>query len=218
MLCFVITITNNPDSVKVANRCIESGKPFGVDIRQWPAFTPEDDPRGIFEDEGLPIQGFFGEEWSYPANAMAAFLSHRSLWKHCHITQQPVLILEHDAVIINDLPDPRMLGMVTSLGAPSYGKFNIPPRLGLNMLTSKPYFPGAHGYIVRPRGAEELLHKAHECAAPTDVFLSVNNFAWLQEWYPWPIEARDTFTTIQKEAGCRAKHSYQKDPEKYKIL
>jgi hypothetical protein len=42
---------------------------------------------------------------------------------------------------------------------------------------------------------------------PTDVFLNLNSFAFLQEFYPWPVEARDSFTTIQSEIGCRAKHN-----------
>lgn len=45
-------------------------------------------------------------------------------------------------------------------------------------------------------------------AASTDVFLSINNFPTLQEYYPWPVEAKDSFTTIQRQAGCLAKHSY----------
>jgi len=30
----------------------------------------------------------------------------------------------------------------------------------------------------------------------------------LQEYWPWPVEAHDSFTTIQNENGCLAKHNY----------
>ena len=50
---------------------------------------------------------------------------------------------------------------------------------------------------------------------PTDVYLNTQFFPWLQEYYPWIAEAKDHFTTIQKEKGCLAKHNYN---ENYEIL
>ena len=45
-------------------------------------------------------------------------------------------------------------------------------------------------------------------ARPTDVFLNIESFPWLEEYYPWPVKADDSFTTIQNEFGCYAKHNY----------
>ena len=50
---------------------------------------------------------------------------------------------------------------------------------------------------------------------PTDTFLNLDNFPWLQEYYPWIVEAKDNFTTIQNENGCQAKHNYN---ETYEII
>ena len=52
-------------------------------------------------------------------------------------------------------------------------------------------------------------------ARPTDVYLNIDTFPFLQEYYPWPVEARDSFTTIQSEMGCKAKHNFN---EKYEIV
>ena len=52
-----------------------------------------------------------------------------------------------------------------------------------------------------------LIDQARMEARPTDVFLNVNTFPFLEEHDPWPVEARDSFTTIQSEIGCRAKHN-----------
>ena len=104
---------------------------------------------------------------------------------------------------------------VVNMGKPSYGNYNTPTTLGVQPLVHKPYFGGAHAYIVSPDGAKLLIEKAKTDAGPTDVFLNVHNFPWLQEYYPWPIEADDEFTTIQKVQGCIAKHNYDED---YKIL
>ena len=109
----------------------------------------------------------------------------------------------------------KHFGGCINLGKPSYGKFNTPPLLGVNALTSKRYFPGAHAYRINPAGAARLLVQAKLYARPTDVFLNLDALEWLQEYYPWPVEARDSFTTIQKTEGCLAKHNYD---DKYKIL
>ena len=82
-------------------------------------------------------------------------------------------------------------------------------------LIHKRYFGGAHAYMVAPEGAKLLIEKAKTDAGPTDVFLNIHNFPWLQEYYPWIAEAKDSFTTIQKEKGCLAKHNYN---ENYEIL
>ena len=55
------------------------------------------------------------------------------------------------------------------------------------------------------------MEAAQTNAAPTDVFLNKTNFPWIQEWSGWPVEVKDTFTTIQKTEGCLAKHNYYKE-------
>jgi GR25 family glycosyltransferase involved in LPS biosynthesis len=96
-----------------------------------------------------------------------------------------------------------------SLGEPSYGKYNDPLLIGVNPLTSKRYLPGAHAYMLKPKGARSILDVAKYSAQPTDIFLNIEVFPWLQEFYPWPAIAMDSFTTIQREAGCVAKHRYK---------
>ena len=80
--------------------------------------------------------------------------------------------------------------------------------MGINPLTSKRYFPGAHGYIVNPTAAQILVDGVRGYGRPTDLYLNLDVFPWLTETYPWPVEARDTFTTIQTFAGCQAKHKF----------
>lgn len=206
MKAFVITIMDNEKSVQVADRCIRSGKNFGLDIHKFSAITPKSNIIQMMMDEGINPNGF-EEVYSRTDNCKAAFLSHYLLWKKALISTEDILIFEHDAVIRSEIPSVPFNGCI-SYGKPSYGKFNTPSFLGTGPLTSKPYFPGAHAYKVSPAGASQLIEKAKTEAGPTDVFLRLDRFNWLQEYYPWPVEARDTFTTIQNERGCLAKHNY----------
>ena len=205
---YVITIEDNPKSVEVAERCITSGAVNSdLNIQRWKATVPGDD---LF---GMPDR-LFKEKYSRLDNCMAAFRSHMSLWEHCVEINQPVTIFEHDAVVTDIIPELFFTGCI-SFGKPSYGKFNIPPMLGKNTLASKRYFPGAHAYRVNPWGAQQLIKEAAVNPRPTDIFLHLATFRWLEEYYPWPVEARDTFTTIQKTEGCLAKHGYNGS---YKII
>jgi GR25 family glycosyltransferase involved in LPS biosynthesis len=211
MRSFVITIVDNPKSVASAQRCIDSGKQFGHDVEMWNALTPQN--IDVFQAAAIakirPNQ--LKETYSHFESCVAAFLSHMSLWELCVKTQEEVQIFEHDAVFVNSVPNFINYAGCLNLGAPSYGKYNTPTMLGVNPLTSKRYFPGAHAYRLKPQAAKLLIQEAQIRSRPTDVFLHVDTFPWLEEYYPWPVKCMDSFTTIQKHEGCLAKHNYGKD-------
>lgn len=211
MKAYVITVQSIPQSRECAQRCIDS-IPESIDPNpsMFSAITPEDDPIFIAKEEGINLSNFKRDAMRYSRyeRCISAFLSHYTLWKMCANTGKEFMIFEHDAVVTGDIPSFIPHQGCISIGKPSYGKFNIPQKLGVNPLTSKAYFPGAHAYIVNPKGARALITFAKDNAAPTDVFLHRDNFPWLEEYYPWAAEARDTFSTIQNEGGCIAKHNY----------
>ena len=213
MKAFVITILENKRSVESANRCIASGKRHGIKIEKFDAITPKDNPVELLQSRGIdPIH--FDEKYSRNENCIAAFLSHYTLWEECAKGDENFVIFEHDAFVYDSIP-PAHFKYVMNIGRPSYGKYNTPPLIGLNKLTSKRYFPGAHAYMVTPEGGRLLVECAPLHAMPTDVYLNLETFPWLQEWYPFVAEARDEFTTIQVEAGCLAKHNWK---EGYEII
>lgn len=213
MKAFVITIMSNEDSVKVAKRCIASGKKHGVKIEMHKATTPADEPLELLEKEGIAPNSF-DEKYSRNLNCISAFLSHQSLWKKCVEDNETYAIFEHDAVVTAPLPT-QPFWYVMNIGAPSYGKWNTPQQIGINPLTTKRYFPGAHAYMLTPEGARRLIEAAPKHARPTDIYLNLDTFPWLQEYYPFCAEAKDSFTTIQVEEGCLAKHNWG---EEYKII
>lgn len=218
MRSFVITIMDNEKSVEAADRCIASGAKFGEVIEKFSAFTPKNMPLEILKANKVPSDGLV-EKYSRSENCAAAFLSHFTLWQKCLELNQPIMIFEHDAVQTDPIPEAIRAGwgfkQMMSMGKPSYGRFRVPQVLGSGPLTSKRYFPGAHAYAIKPAGARQIVQHAQvRGAAPTDVYLNLDNFPFLEELYPWTHEAQDYFTTIQNELGCQAKHNYK---EGYKI-
>lgn len=203
----VITIQDNQRSRQTAMRCIKTGAKFNVEVINWKATTPKDDPEKIAESKGIPIEGF-QEVYSRFERCLSAFLSHHSLWEHCVAINEDILILEHDAVFVAPPPIISYNNGLVNLGKPSYGKHVQAPILGLGSLISKQYLPGAHAYIVSPIAAKKMIKRAKIDAGPTDVWIHNERFDFIQEYYPWCCEAKDNFSTIQVQRGCVAKHGW----------
>lgn len=215
MKSYVIAVKNIEKSVLAAQKCIKSAKDISnIDVEIFNAITPLDDMSKILKENSIQVRSF-DERYSRKENAIACFLSHFLLWKKCIELQEPVLIFEHDAVVKTKIDLKMKFDKLVSIGKPSYGRFNTPASNGLNKLTSKRYLPGAHAYIISPIGATELIKRAKIDAKPVDVFLHLDTFPWLQEYYPWPVVVEDTFSTVQKVEGCLAKHTYN---SKFEII
>lgn len=213
MKSFVITIEDNHLSQQAADRCIASAKRYGIKVEKWPAITPRHpDFDKMVEEAGLQVENFQGG-FSRVENALACFLSHMSLWQHSVDKQTEVMILEHDAIFTNRVPALFGFNRIVTLGQPSYGTFNTPTQFGVQPIVQKEYFKGAHAYIVRANGAKDLLDKVADYSRPTDVYINIMNFPYLEEYYPWPVRVDDNFSTIQNQQGCLAKHNYSRGIE-----
>ena len=210
----VITIEGFEPSEKVAERCIRSAEVGGIEVKKHRATIPDDNPLEILKRKGIPSKGF-QEVWSRTDRCMSAFLSHHSLWEKCVEENVPYCIFEHDAFVADHIPTTITYKGLLSLGHPSYGKFKTPKTFGVNPLTSKKYLPGAHAYMIKPAAAKALIERARIDAGPTDVFLHIDRFPWIEEYYPWPVVVKESFTTIQRVEGTKAKHI---DHKEYKIL
>ena len=211
MRSFVIAIVGHQQSMRVAERCIRSGRVFDLEIEIYPAITPEDDLPALLSAEGIHYDDPGGRDSHEPA-AIACFLSHYFLWKRAAATNEKINIFEHDAVLLDHMPDCNYQHAI-NWGAPSYGRWKKPELIRVNPLTTKKYFPGAHAYGVTPEGAKLFINHAQVRAMAVDCYLSTKNFPSLQEYYPFIAEARDHFTTIQKRRFCTAKHRYNDDFE-----
>ena len=212
MRAFVIYVPI-PESEQCAARCIKSAKQYGLNVELFRGVTPSDHPLQLAEELRLPLNNF-QERYSRYENCVAAFLSHRRLWEFSAQNNEEVLIFEHDAVVVDNIPNVSYRG-VLSYGHPSYGKWVTPSTLGVNKLVSKQYLPGAHAYRVNPTAAKKLLEVAETDARPTDLFICNELFDFVEEYYPWPVVVRESFSTIQNENGCQAKHGYGED---YRLL
>lgn len=213
MKAYIVTLWHMDESVRVAERASDSADKHGLVPEFW-AGVPREDAAKEMLAEGLKL-GSFDQSWSRTDAAMGNFVAQYRLWQHIAHTE-PALILEHDAVVVAPIPELKGHGDIITLGKPSFGKLRHQREPGFYPLfSSGDKIPGAHGYYLTPAGATALISMAkRKGAIPVDKFICPQRFA-ITEYYPWPIEAHDSFTTIQREKGCLSKHNW--GPE-YRIL
>jgi hypothetical protein len=221
MKTFIIAINEIKESRFSAIDARKSCRKFGVEAEIFDAITPENtDVDDMLAKRGIPSDGFLADsQYSRTQRCKAAFLSHMSLWEKCLKDRDGdlYLIMEHDARMVLPVPEvPMLQHSIINMGKPSYGRYNSPSQLGVGPLVSKNYLPGAHGYMISATGAFELIERAKIDGGPTDTYIHNNRFPGrIGEYYPWPIEVKETFTTIQHQGGIAAKHQVN---EKYEII
>jgi len=214
MKAFVVTLMDMPESVEVADRCIASARKYGITVLKVMA-TTKDTSLAAAKERNLKFRQW-DTQWSEIEPVVGNFISQYKLWCLCALLEENMLILEHDAVFTKTIPEFEFDSIIT-IGIPSYGS-NIKKKPGVHKTFSKAggYLPGAHAYIIKPKGATKLIKVAKEKGIlPVDIFLNNKDFPELEELSPGVVRADDSFTTIQKAAGCKAKHNYSED---FKIL
>jgi len=199
-------------SCEAAERCAKSLEKFGMEYTFFPAYTPDSDYIKDMMKHKKFMSGFrHANRFARLDRCVAAHLSHRTLWQMCADNQDgPIGILEHDAVMTQEMPNYLNFRHFVNLGHPSYGKYKEPKMSGVRNLFSKRYFPGAHAYAINPSAMEMILQRGNDMGGPTDTFLSSDQFV-LDEHYPWVFKADDRFSSIQEERGCKMKHNLPSD-------
>ncbi len=195
---FVITIKNHEDSEKLSNRCVETGKNIGkVEVNVFEASSPKDKPFEVFKDMNISVgpKMYENSHKRCIESQCACFLSHYRLWEKSLELNENILVLEHDSVFTGVVPNINFKYLV-NLAKPFYAieRYKMPNH-GLQSYRNR-RLHGTHGYAISPAGATKLIEHIKMCGvtAAADNFL---NFDWMEEYYPWPIEANSYFSTIQ---------------------
>jgi GR25 family glycosyltransferase involved in LPS biosynthesis len=172
MKAFVMRKKDDVLSERLADECIASGKKFGIDIEKFDGIYSDHD--AILAKEGL-----------FPHQAVAkklrngyrgCFLSHYLVWKKAIEFNEPILVLEHDAVVLRPLPE-NILSMFDTLlvldrfsREKNYEELltaEFPLKIhkheklsevkNLDKQVNKTHIRGAHGVLIKPQGAMQLI-------------------------------------------------------------
>ena len=210
MKAYIITLLENEGSVAAANRCIDSHTKLGIDfpIEIYGATRP---------NQVETTFKFLEFNWTYPwdtpktelkyglklspyntvnrENRMACFFSHYGLWMKCVSRNEPILILEHDAIFVRRLNPEYILeskygiiGLNDPLGATrradvfdsqiqtmrgvKYDEDKVLPVPTVDVFDVPQGLAGNSAYIIKPEAAQQLLDVVKELGAwPNDAIM-----------------------------------------------
>ena len=194
MKAYVITILGHALSESAADNCIASSEHVKNDfkIEKFEACTPI--------DVG-DVMNEYGLEWNYPWEGqvrdlksgltlsayrtqdplarMACALSHYMLWQKCQNSNEPILVLEHDAKFMHKL-DPQyildsrynIVGLNDPIGATRKARlFKERIKKATKPITPIPHIDsfeipqglaGNSAYIIKPAGATAVIEAVEE--------------------------------------------------------
>jgi hypothetical protein len=188
---YIITIKGHPESEKLALRCSKSCSDAGMKSVLWEAFNGTGDE--IIVPEHIKNQQFL--YWlkkpnnKYSNSQIGVFLSHYSLWAHCAAIDKPIVILEHDAIMVKALEQHNFYNSIQFLGCKEQlvsGRIpiGIPPH-GSIYNGHWRFICRAHAYAIDPPVARNLLSYAiREGITKTlDVFMRCDIFSIVQDGF-----------------------------------
>ena len=232
MKAFVITIYGDEYSTRRANECMISGAKHGITILRWRAINREI-AENTMKVEGLewtwaknntandvcPVSGL--KQFSYTAKDIRAkigcSMSHYMLWKHCVNLDEPILILEHDAVFISNFPQDIKFNGICQINDPNgatrrgswwsqqmkqRGTTGVHAKTFVTTKTERLIPDGLAGnsaYMIKPWAAKELMGAFHKYGVwPNDATMCRQLFPYLEEYYPFITKVVQTQSTTME--------------------
>ena len=121
---FIIYLPKSKKSTQAAITSIDRFKEVkGIDVTKWQGIDRYEVWQK-FIDSGLKLQARNRFGAGYIDTELAVFFSHYSLWQKCIELNENILILEHDAWVLEDFNIDKLLdfqGDVLNLGKPNWG-------------------------------------------------------------------------------------------------
>jgi len=183
---YIIRVDGNELSEKNAARCAESCEKVGQKYKFFSAVDGSSGEVKIPEDRYMLKVLKQVNPYMTPGE-VACYMSHFMLWLHCAVIDQPIIILEHDAIMLKPYNEHPFFNMISYLGCYEQliGKMNINPPMPPHASVNKNYrfIFRAAAYSIDPMVAKRLVSKAINtgiCSAP-DIFMRCDEFAIIQE-------------------------------------
>lgn len=161
---YIITIKGNKTSENYTQRCADSCTSVGMSYKFWDAYDGTKKNKPIIVPKHLEKCSFMSivkimDNYLTKAEVACA-LSHISLWLHCAKIDKPIIILEHDAVVLQKITHFPGFNTILFLGAVEWaergwGIMQVP--LHASDGPNKHFICRAHAYAIDPIVAKNML-------------------------------------------------------------
>jgi GR25 family glycosyltransferase involved in LPS biosynthesis len=172
MKVFCIALKDNEQSIKMLTDCLSSAKIHSWNIKTYWGFNKNFITEQTWKDVGLISAP--DKKFQKRIGAQGCFLSHYHLWLKCLELSEPIIILEHDAVIIGPFPEINTDKDLIKL-------YRSTRSINNDQFTGK-WSVGSQGYYITPAGADKLITWSKEnFGYHLDVMIGTNilNYGYL---------------------------------------
>lgn len=182
---YIITIKGNKYSEEYSRRCQRSCEAVGQSYKIWDAFDGTDKTKGIqipdhSKDDAI-TQILKVTDHYLTRGEVACALSHISLWRHCATIDKPIVVLEHDAIMVQKFEQHGSFNSIVYLGGTEWTvkkwpMLAIPPHASEG--PNYHFICRAHAYSIDPTMAKNLLAYVIEngICRPLDIMMRADKF------------------------------------------
>ena len=180
---YIITVKGNKDSEAKSLRCQKSCDAVGMKYVVWDAYDGIDGeiktPDNLKNDSFMSMMKVTDHYMT--RGEVACALSHISLWVECVKTDKPIVILEHDSIMLNRFEQHQSYNSIVYLGGDEWANqnwkiFPIPPFASEG--PNYNFICRAHAYSIDPVMAKNLLSHVLKMGicSPLDIMLRADLF------------------------------------------
>lgn len=182
---FVIVLENHPISEQQYQDCLKSAVKHNWKIERFSAFYGS--KLTVFDWKSIGVDCLITK-----SGVKGCYMSHFKLWQHCLDINEPIIILEHDAIIQGQWPKINLETALLKL----HNYYRDPTsHKRLNAVTGR-WSHSAHAYCISPEHAKILVDKAQEIGAiPVDVFFGDKIIDVAMLGSPELVSRQNTFST-----------------------
>lgn len=206
VIAHIITIKNNETSENLSKRCQKSCESIGQDYIVWDAFDGTSG-KDIIYPEHAKSQNHY--KWLKLMNdrltigEISCIFSHFSLWAKCVEDDKPIVILEHDAIMIRPYHWHNGWNQINYLGNLQQAKQGIYPDFPPHAAATKnhKFICRAHAYAIDPAVARQLVSHVIKfgLSAPADMLIRADLFPIVQTGFYAYDSPGETTITDRKE-------------------
>lgn len=178
---YIIRVAGNENSEKQAERCAGSCQNVGMSYELWDAYNGMSGEIVPPSHHNEVMKMIKVTDHYATRGEVACALSHISLWVKCAAQDKPLVILEHDAVMVQPYLNHAVFNSICYLGG------NEQAKQGWAVLPTPPhasegpnyhFICRAHAYAIDPAVAKSLVAHAikYGIYAPLDIMIRADIF------------------------------------------
>lgn len=159
---YIITVRGNDVSERMSKRCQQSCEQVGMPYKVWDAYNGTSGtiipPVQCLDKQYMAWFKQLDHELS--VTEVACALSHISLWCHCIDIDKPIVILEHDTIMVKKLLGHDLYNSIIYLGNREQATMNWPILTTPTHATNGHnyhFICRAHAYAIDPQVAKNMV-------------------------------------------------------------